>query len=70
MSEIREIDSPSYRLRTTIKIEADNESDFEWAFEHAAQLAREHVIHMSFSKKDDPLTRYEVRTSKIRKPKK
>ena len=57
------------RRRTTIVIEAGNQEGFEWAPEHAIQLARAHVIQMAFSKKGDPFTRYEVRTSKLRKVK-
>jgi hypothetical protein len=53
-------------LRTTIIIEAGNAEDFEWAFQHAEKLARQQVIHMSFHKEGDPLTRYEVRTTKAR----
>lgn len=64
-------DSPQgqRRSRTTIVVVAGNEKDFEWALEHAVSLARERVIQMSFSKKDDRTTWYEVRTSKMRKVK-
>ena len=54
------------RLRTTIVIEAASEKDFEWALSHAIDLARARVIQMAFSKKNDPLTRYSVRTAKAR----
>lgn len=55
------------RLRTTIFIEANCEEDFEWALYHAIKLARTHVIQMTFSKEGDPLTRYGVRTSNVRR---
>lgn len=57
------------RWRTTVVIEATCEEDFEWALSHAIELARSRVIQMSFSKQGDPLTRYSVRTARMRNKK-
>lgn len=59
-------ETKNVRLRTTIKIETDSRDKFEECLQHAIALAREGVIQMSFSLKDDPDTRYEVRTSRMR----
>jgi mannose-1-phosphate guanylyltransferase len=57
------------QLRSTIFIETDTAEKFEECLQHAVNLARAGVMQMTFSLKDDPETRYGVRTTKIRRRK-
>lgn len=54
-------------FRTTMIVEAHDRESFEWAMKAANDLANAHVISLTLSRKDDPDTRVQVRTTHPRR---